>query len=164
MSNFSFTEDAFAEYIYWQTQDRKTLKKINALLNDINRHPFEGLGKSENPSTLYKKISHRSSSDKRSFVSLCLLLAKSSVAIATHPQQIKIPRGQRLNESFLSFVRTLAPGFHLLFIPIAFRFHQFFTELFLQRDKRRDEAVANQQEQFIDAVFIINMCGCVAFF
>ena len=39
MSNFSFTEDAFAEYIYWQTQDRKTLKKINALLNDINRHP-----------------------------------------------------------------------------------------------------------------------------
>lgn len=47
MSNFSFTEDAFAEYIYWQTQDRKTLKKINALLNDINRHPFEGLGKPE---------------------------------------------------------------------------------------------------------------------
>lgn len=111
-----------------------------------------------------QKISHRSSSDKRSFVSLCSLLAKSSVAIATHPQQIKIPRGQRLNESFLFFVRTLAPGFHLLFIPIAFRFHQFFTELFLQRDKRRDEAVANQQEQFIDAVFIINMCGCVAFF
>lgn len=31
MSNFSFTEDAFAEYIYWQIQDRKTLKKINAL-------------------------------------------------------------------------------------------------------------------------------------
>ena len=47
MSNFSFTEDAFAEYIYWQIQDRKTLKKINALLKDINRHPFEGLGKPE---------------------------------------------------------------------------------------------------------------------
>lgn len=27
MSNFSFTEDAFAEYIYWQTQDKKTLKR-----------------------------------------------------------------------------------------------------------------------------------------
>ena len=40
-------ELAFAEYIYWQTQDRKTLKKINALLNDINRHPFEVLGKPE---------------------------------------------------------------------------------------------------------------------
>ena len=65
MSNFGFTEDAFAEYIYWQTQDRKTLKKINALLNDINRHPFEGLGKSENPSTLYKKFPtvHRQISD-----------------------------------------------------------------------------------------------------
>lgn len=47
MSNFSFTEDAFAEYVYWQTQDKKTLRKINTLLKDINRIPFEGLGKPE---------------------------------------------------------------------------------------------------------------------
>lgn len=47
MSNFSFTEDAFAEYVYWQTQDKKTLRKINTLLKDINRSPFEGLGKPE---------------------------------------------------------------------------------------------------------------------
>lgn len=47
MSNFTFTEDAFAEYVYWQTQDRKTLKRINALLKDINRSPFEGIGKPE---------------------------------------------------------------------------------------------------------------------
>ena len=47
MSNFTFTEDAFAECIYWQTQDRKTLKKINALLKDINRDPFAGIGKPE---------------------------------------------------------------------------------------------------------------------
>lgn len=61
MSNFSFTEDAFAEYIYWQTQDRKTLKKINALLNDINRHPFEGLGKPEPLKGNYKGFWSRAS-------------------------------------------------------------------------------------------------------
>lgn len=47
MSNLSFSEKAFAEYIYWQTQDRKTLKRINALLKDISRNPFEGIGKPE---------------------------------------------------------------------------------------------------------------------
>ena len=47
MGNISFTEKAFGEYLYWQTQDKKTLKRINALLKDINRDPFEGLGKPE---------------------------------------------------------------------------------------------------------------------
>lgn len=47
MSNLSFTEKAFAEYLYWQMQDKKTLKRINALLKDINRNPFEGVGKPE---------------------------------------------------------------------------------------------------------------------
>ena len=47
MSNLSFTEDAFAEYMAWQMEDKKTLKRINALLKDINRSPFEGIGKPE---------------------------------------------------------------------------------------------------------------------
>lgn len=47
MNNFSFTEDAFAEYIYWQTQDKKTLKRINTLLKDMSRSPFDGIGKPE---------------------------------------------------------------------------------------------------------------------
>lgn len=47
MSNVSFSENALDEYIYWQTQDKKTLKRINALLKDINRSPFEGIGKPE---------------------------------------------------------------------------------------------------------------------
>lgn len=47
MSNVSFSEKALDEYIYWQTQDKKTLKRINALLKDINRSPFEGIGKPE---------------------------------------------------------------------------------------------------------------------
>lgn len=47
MSKITFTERAFAEYLYWQTQDKKTLKRINTLLKDISRSPFEGIGKPE---------------------------------------------------------------------------------------------------------------------
>ena len=39
--------DAWTDYVYWQTQDRKTLKRINLLIKDISRSPFEGLGKPE---------------------------------------------------------------------------------------------------------------------
>ncbi|MCI8755995.1 MAG: Txe/YoeB family addiction module toxin [Oscillospiraceae bacterium] len=38
---------AWEDYLYWQMQDRKTLKRINALINDIKRNPFEGIGKPE---------------------------------------------------------------------------------------------------------------------
>lgn len=47
MSKIVFTERAFEEYLYWQTQDKKTLKRINALLKAIARQPFEGIGKPE---------------------------------------------------------------------------------------------------------------------
>jgi toxin YoeB len=38
---------AWEDYLNWQSQDRKTLKRINALIKDIERHPFEGIGKPE---------------------------------------------------------------------------------------------------------------------
>ena len=38
---------AWAEYLYWQTQDKKTLKRINALIKDILRSPYQGIGKPE---------------------------------------------------------------------------------------------------------------------
>lgn len=38
---------AWEDYLYWQTQDRKTLKRINLLIGDIKRNPFEGIGKPE---------------------------------------------------------------------------------------------------------------------
>ena len=40
-------DKAWDEYVYWQTQDKKTLKRINHLLKDIDRHPFTGIGKPE---------------------------------------------------------------------------------------------------------------------
>lgn len=47
MSNITFTERAFAEYMAWQTEDKKTLKRINLLLKDIQRNTFEGIGEPE---------------------------------------------------------------------------------------------------------------------
>ncbi|WP_017304089.1 Txe/YoeB family addiction module toxin [Spirulina subsalsa] len=42
-----FAENAWADYLYWQECDRKILKRINALIKDIQRHPFTGIGKPE---------------------------------------------------------------------------------------------------------------------
>ncbi len=42
-----WTASAWADYVYWQGQDRKTLKRINLLIQDSLRHPFEGIGKPE---------------------------------------------------------------------------------------------------------------------
>lgn len=39
--------DAWNEYLYWQTQDKKILRRINQLLKDIRINPFEGIGKPE---------------------------------------------------------------------------------------------------------------------
>ena len=43
----SWTDDAWADYLYWQDQDKKILKRINALVKDIKRQPFNGLGDPE---------------------------------------------------------------------------------------------------------------------
>lgn len=47
MGKFIFSEKAWEEYLYWQTQDKKTLKRINLLLQDISRNGYNGMGKSE---------------------------------------------------------------------------------------------------------------------
>jgi len=43
----AWTGEAWKDYIYWQSQDKKTLKRINKLINDTMRQPFEGIGKPE---------------------------------------------------------------------------------------------------------------------
>lgn len=47
MLDLLFLPEAWEEYLYWQSQDKKTLRRINALIKDIQRSPFEGLGKPE---------------------------------------------------------------------------------------------------------------------
>ncbi len=45
--NVSFTENAWEDYLYWQKMDKKVVKRINELIKDIKRNPFEGLRKPE---------------------------------------------------------------------------------------------------------------------
>jgi len=47
MRSISFATDAWIAYLYWQGQDKKTLKRINQLINEAARSPFEGIGKPE---------------------------------------------------------------------------------------------------------------------
>jgi toxin YoeB len=47
MMRLLWEERAWEDYLYWQTQDKKTLKRVNTLIKDIQRNPFEGIGKPE---------------------------------------------------------------------------------------------------------------------
>jgi len=42
-----WTDKAWESYLYWQTQDRKTLKRVNQLIKDIERNGYDGIGKPE---------------------------------------------------------------------------------------------------------------------
>jgi len=43
----NFTETGWRDYVYWESQDKKTLKRINNLIEDIERNGHDGIGKSE---------------------------------------------------------------------------------------------------------------------
>ncbi|MCE8002824.1 Txe/YoeB family addiction module toxin [Billgrantia ethanolica] len=43
----TFSEQAWEEYLYWQKTDKKVLRRINQLIKEIQRSPFEGIGKPE---------------------------------------------------------------------------------------------------------------------
>ena len=43
----SFADDAWDDYLYWQKNDKKILNKINRLIKEIDREPFEGIGDPE---------------------------------------------------------------------------------------------------------------------
>jgi toxin YoeB len=45
--NLAWTEAGWSDYVYWQSQDKKTLKRINKLIDNTIRIPFEGIGKPE---------------------------------------------------------------------------------------------------------------------
>lgn len=43
----AWTPEAWSDYLYWQRQDRKTLKRANQLIQAVQRDPFDGIGKPE---------------------------------------------------------------------------------------------------------------------
>lgn len=42
-----WTDDAWDDYLWWQQHDKKTLKRLNQLIRDVERDPFDGIGKPE---------------------------------------------------------------------------------------------------------------------
>ncbi|MBU3620965.1 Txe/YoeB family addiction module toxin [Polynucleobacter sp. CS-Odin-A6] len=47
LSRIVWTSAAWSDYVYWQGQDKKTLKRLNALIKDTMRNPEDGIGKPE---------------------------------------------------------------------------------------------------------------------
>jgi toxin YoeB len=47
MRALRFTDAAWGDYLYWQNQDKRTLKRINQLIENARRSPFDGIGKPE---------------------------------------------------------------------------------------------------------------------
>ncbi len=45
--HLAWTDAGWSDYLYWQSQDKKTLKRINKLINNTLRAPFDGIGKPE---------------------------------------------------------------------------------------------------------------------
>ncbi|MCP4457005.1 MAG: Txe/YoeB family addiction module toxin [Cytophagales bacterium] len=45
--NLNFTPSGWEDYQWWQSKDKKTLKRINSLIKEILRDPFQGIGKPE---------------------------------------------------------------------------------------------------------------------
>lgn len=44
---YVFVDESWEDYLYWQKTDKKKLQRINELLKDIARQPFDGIGKPE---------------------------------------------------------------------------------------------------------------------
>ena len=66
--NLVFTPEGWADYTYWIDQDKKTLKKINKLVGDALRNPFEGLGKPEPLKENYAGLWSRRIDDKNRLI------------------------------------------------------------------------------------------------
>lgn len=66
--NLVFTPESWKDYTYWMGQDKKTLTKINKLIADTVRSPFEGLGKPEPLKENYTGLWSRRIDDKNRLI------------------------------------------------------------------------------------------------
>jgi toxin YoeB len=66
--NLVFTPESWGDYTYWINQDKKTLKKINKLIADMMRNPFEGIGKPEPLKENYTGLWSRRIDDKNRLI------------------------------------------------------------------------------------------------
>ena len=64
----AFSDDAWEDYTYWETQDKKTLRRILKLIDDIDRNGYEGIGKPERLSGTLSEYWSRRIDDKNRIV------------------------------------------------------------------------------------------------
>lgn len=65
---YIFVDESWEDYLYWQKNDKKMLSKINALLKDIARNPFTGIGKPEALKYKYKGFWSRRIDDEHRLI------------------------------------------------------------------------------------------------
>jgi len=65
---YIFVDESWEDYLYWQSVDKKMLKRINDLLKDISRHPFNGIGKPEPLKFKYKGFWSRRINDEHRLI------------------------------------------------------------------------------------------------
>ena len=77
---YSFVDESWEDYIYWQNTDKKILKRINELLKEISRTPYSGLGKPEPLKHKYRGYWSRRINDEHRLIYLIrgdeILIAK----------------------------------------------------------------------------------------
>jgi len=65
---YTFVDESWEDYLYWQMNDRKMMIKINELLKDIARNPFTGIGKPEPLKFKYKGFWSRRINDEHRLI------------------------------------------------------------------------------------------------
>lgn len=65
---YIFVDEFWEDYLYWQKTDKKILKRINQLLKDISRNPFDGIGKPEPLKYKYKGYWSRRITDEHRLI------------------------------------------------------------------------------------------------
>jgi toxin YoeB len=105
---FVFVEESWEDYLYWQKTDKKKLKRINELLKDISRNPFEGIGKPEPLKHKYAGFWSRRIDEEHRLIykvkGVELLIAKCRFHFRRAKGPLKLP-----NHSWLFFSLKIKP-------------------------------------------------------
>jgi len=64
----TFVDESWEDYLYWQKNDKKLVKRINSLIKDISRSPFSGIGKPEPLKHKYKGFWSRRINDEHRLI------------------------------------------------------------------------------------------------
>ena len=64
----TFVDESWEDYLYWQKNDKKLVKRINSLIKDISRSPFTGIGKPEPLKHKYKGFWSRRINDEHRLI------------------------------------------------------------------------------------------------